>query len=81
MKEGDDPNGRYDRTDLDQENQCKAMSDKARLTDLDLIRRSPYRPAASESVAPKGLTEDRARSLVNLDQNLLALWAATTEAL
>ena len=34
-----------------------------------------------ENAAPKGLTEDRTRSLANLDQNLLALRAATTEVI
>jgi len=55
------------------------MSNKARPIDLDLIRRSPYRPAASENAACKGLTEDRTRSLAHLDQKLLAPRAATTE--
>ena len=48
MKEGDDSNGQNDRTDLGQENQHSSTSRKARPIDLDLIRRSPYRPAASE---------------------------------
>jgi hypothetical protein len=57
------------------------MSLVARIQDLDLIRRSPYRPAASDSAASTGLTEDRNRSLAQLDQKLLASRAATTEAI
>tara|TARA_R110002126_G_scaffold141282_3_gene286272 strand:- start:43153 stop:43575 length:423 start_codon:yes stop_codon:yes gene_type:complete len=40
-----------------------------------------YRPAASKNAAYIGLTEDRTRSLVQMDQKLLALRAATTEVL
>ena len=57
------------------------MSLVARCQDLDLIRRSPYRPAASDSAAFIGLTEDRNRSLAQLDQKLLASRAATTEVI
>ena len=76
-----DPNGQNDRTDLDQENQLRVVSIEARESDLDLVRRSPYRPAASENAAFKGLTEDRTRSLAHSDQKLLASRAATTGAL
>ena len=55
MKEGDDPNGQNDRTDLDPENQLISMSPRARESVLDLIRRSPYRPAASECRISKAL--------------------------
>lgn len=48
---------------------------------LDLTRISPYRPAASENAACKGLTEDRTRSLAHLNQKTLAPRAATTEAI
>jgi hypothetical protein len=44
---------------------------KVRRTDLDPIRRSPYRPAASESAAFKGLTEERIRSHVQWVKNFL----------
>ena len=47
------------------------MSITARESDLDLIRRSPYRPAASENAASKGLTEDRTRSLAHRIRNFL----------
>ena len=40
----------------------------ARSSDLDLIRGSPYRPAASEMAAIQGLTEDCARSLSQVAQ-------------
>lgn len=42
VREGDDPNGQNDRTDLDQENQFMTLSDKARQRDLDLIRADHY---------------------------------------
>lgn len=48
---------------------------------LDLIRKSPYRPAVYDNAASKGLTEDCTRSLANSDQKLLASRAATTEVL
>ncbi len=38
---------------------------------MDRIRRSPYRPAASESAAKKGLTEDRTRSHLKKVRNYL----------
>ena len=40
---------------------------QARRRDLDPIRRSPYRPAAFDSTASRGLTEDRTRSHADLD--------------
>ena len=69
--EGDDPNGQNDRTSLGQENQLSVMSIQARRTDLDLLRRSPYRQAASVNAASIGLTEDRTRSHALRIQNLL----------
>ena len=44
-----------------------------------LIRRSPYRPAASESAVHEGPKEDRTRSHANKGHKLLASWAATKE--
>ena len=41
---------------------------------MDPIRGSPYRPAASESAALKGLTEDRARSPPHMIRNFLHHW-------
>src|SRR5690606_9112032 len=52
---------------------------QARITDLDPVRGSPYRPAAANKAAHEGLTEDRTRSHVKKGQKLLALRAATTE--
>lgn len=47
------------------------MSFTARKVDVDLIRRSPYRPAVLRNAAIKGLTEDRTRSHVQMDKNFL----------
>jgi hypothetical protein len=41
------------------EQKARMIEQKARMIGLEPIRRSPYRPAASESAAIKGLTEDR----------------------
>lgn len=70
-EEGDDPNGQNDRTDLEQENQLISMSPGARESDLDLVRRSPYRPAGSGMPHYIGLTEDRTRSLAHRTRNFL----------
>src|ERR1017187_513410 len=75
----DDPNGQNDRTDLDQENQFRVVSVEARESDLDLVRRSPYRPAASEKCCIQRPYR-RPHSITRaLDQKLLAQRAATTE--
>lgn len=54
-----------DRADPDRENQPSPSCFQTRNKDLDPIRRSPYRPAAFENAAFKGLTEDRNRSLAH----------------
>lgn len=56
------PEWANDRKDLDRENQPRIMSRRARDSDLDPTRRSPYRPAASVNAVSTGLTEDRTRS-------------------
>jgi hypothetical protein len=79
VKEGDDLNGRNDRTDLGRESQLISTS-------IKLAAEIWTRPADHhtgqrllENAAIKGLTEDRTRSRANLVQNLLAPRAATTE--
>jgi transposase len=47
------------------------LSIEARLKDLDLTCRSPYRPAASENAVHEGLTEERTRSRAHLIKTLL----------
>ena len=77
----DDPNGQNDRTDLDQENQEIAESFEARCQDLDLTRRSPYRPAAPGKRRNQR-PDRRPHSITSsLDQKLLASRAATTEVI
>lgn len=49
----------------------RAYELEARSTDLDPFRGSPYRPAASDSAALKGLTEDCIRSHANWGKSYL----------
>lgn len=49
----------------------RAYELEARSTDLDPFRGSPYRPAASDSAALKGLTEDCIRSHANRAKSYL----------
>ncbi|WP_210202670.1 hypothetical protein, partial [Sinorhizobium sp. BJ1] len=52
---------------------------QARREDLDLIRASPYRPAAREWSQLRGLTQDRTRSHVQRFKIFLATRLASTQ--
>ena len=65
--------------DLGRENQTSFTSAKALAEDMDRVRRSPYRPAASRTAASKGLREERTRSPDHQVRKLLAPRAATRE--